>query len=90
MMGAWFQQDRCVEFLVESVGLTLADAWRQCSEIPAAMMGLKLPKLAPGEEASFVLAHWDKGLVLDQAVHFGQPVLEAPIRPSASGDGYNR
>lgn len=70
--GAWFQQDRCVEWLVQHLGLSLPEAWLRCSEHPAAVAGLELPRLEPGQEASFVLAHWDSGLVIDQAVHCGR------------------
>lgn len=82
LMGAWFQQDRCVEVLVDQLGMTLPEAWRQCSEVPAAAFGIDLPELVPGAEASFVLAHWDDGLVLDQSVQLGEPYLETPIRPT--------
>ncbi len=70
--GAWFQQDRCVEWLVQNLGLSLPEAWLRCSEHPAAAAGLALPRPEPGQEASFVLAHWDSGLVIDQAVHCGR------------------
>ena len=86
MMGAWFQQDRCVEFLVEKVGLSFLDAWRQCSEMPAGLAGIELPSLAAGQEASFVLARWRDGLVIEQAVHFGVPYLQWPVRPGSPAE----
>lgn len=81
LAGGWFQQDRSVEFLVREAGFTFLDAWDQCSRVPARSIGLTLPSLAEGEEASFVLARWDDGLVIEQAVHAG---LAEPV---ADGDG---
>jgi len=82
LAGAWFQLDRSVEWLVETQKLSLHEAWRQCSEVPAAILGEALPTLEAGAEASFVLARWDEGLVIEQSVHGGISYLEAPIRPS--------
>ena len=80
--GAWFQQDRCVEWLVQNLGLSLPAAWERCSAHPAAVAGLELPRPEAGQEARFVLAHWDEGLVIDQAVHLGTPYLTEPGRPT--------
>jgi len=82
LAGAWFQLDRSVEWLVETQGLSLREAWRYCSDIPAEILGEKLPNIEAGEEASFVLARWDKGLVIEQTVHAGIPYLKDPIRPT--------
>lgn len=71
LAGGWFQQDRSVEFLVREAGFTFLEAWDQCSRVPARAVGLTLPSVAEGEEASFVLARWDDGLVIEQAVHAG-------------------
>lgn len=82
LAGAWFQLDRGVEFLVRNVGLSLPEAWRLCSEVPARLSGLTLPTFDPGQEASFVLARMDdEGLLLEQCVHHGEPYLDRPIRP---------
>ncbi len=75
LCGAWFQIDRAVEFLTTDIGLPWRDAWRCCSTIPAAALGLELPVPAAGAEASFVLARWEDGLVLEQCVHLGRPYL---------------
>jgi N-acetylglucosamine-6-phosphate deacetylase len=75
LFGAWFQQDHNVEFLVRELGFSLVDAWRQCSIVPANIIGIKLPELACGEEASFVLAAWNDGLVLEQCIHNGLEYL---------------
>jgi N-acetylglucosamine-6-phosphate deacetylase len=80
LAGAWFQADRAIEVLVRTQGLTLPEAWRFCSELPASIIGETLPAIEVGEEASFVIARWDDGLLLEQSVHHGQPYLEAPIR----------
>ncbi len=82
LSGAWFQIDRGVDFLVSRLGMALPEAWRLCSQTPARILGIDLPDLTAGSEASFVLARWDDGLVLDQCVHRGQPYLEAPLRPN--------
>ena len=71
LAGGWFQQDRSVEFLVREAGFTFLEAWDQCSRVPARAVGLTLPSMAEGEEASFVLARWDDGLVIEKAVHAG-------------------
>jgi N-acetylglucosamine-6-phosphate deacetylase len=82
LSGAWFQIDRSVEFLVSQLGLSLPAAWNLCSRTPAALAGIDLPEPAEGEEASFVLARWDEGLVLDQCVHRGSPCLSEPWHPT--------
>ena len=55
LAGAYFQQNRCVEFLTEKCGFDLIDSWKMCSVYPAAIAGIKLPELKAGEEASFVI-----------------------------------
>ncbi len=85
LSGAWFQLDAGVEFLVRHLGFDLPAAWRLCSQIPARIAGIDLPDLSAGSEASFVVAHWDDGLVLDQCVHGGEPYLAAPLRARAEG-----
>ncbi len=86
LAGAWFQLDRGVEFLVKEVNMPFLEAWNQCSRIPAAFIGLELPKPEVGQEASFVLAHWHNGVVIDQAVHLGKAYLKKPIRPTLTAD----
>ncbi len=71
LAGGWFQQNRSVEFLVREAGFSFPEAWDQCSRVPARAVGLVLPEIAEGEEASFVLAHWKEGVVIGQAVHAG-------------------
>ena len=78
LAGGWFQQDRSVEFLVKECGFTFLEAWDQCSRLPAQAIGIRLPELAEGEEASFVMARWDDGLVIERAVHGG---IEEPVSP---------
>lgn len=78
LAGGWFQQDRSVEFLVRECGFTFLEAWEQCSRVPAQAIGIRLPELAVGEEASFVMARWDDGLVIERAVHGG---IEEPVSP---------
>lgn len=82
LAAAWFQLDRSVEFLVSQIGLSLPEAWNQCSRIPAELIGIDLPEPAAGEEASFVLARWEEGLVLEQSVHRGENYLTEPWRPT--------
>jgi len=81
LAGAWFQLDRSVEWLVETQGLSLREAWRYCSEIPAGILGEELPNIEAGSEASFVLARWNEGLIIEQSVHLGTAYLVSPIRP---------
>ncbi len=85
LAGAWFQLDRSVEWLVQTQGLTLHEAWRLCSEIPARILGEPLPEIEVGAEASFVLARWDQGLIIEQSVHNGQAYLDTPSRPTDCG-----
>ncbi|MFP4027957.1 MAG: hypothetical protein ACLFWL_09215 [Candidatus Brocadiia bacterium] len=82
LSGAWFQLDRNVEFLISRGGLSFHAAWDLCSRSPPALAGIELPELQPGAEASFILAHWDDGLVLDQSAHQGQPYLSEPWHPT--------
>ena len=55
LAGAWFQLDRCVEFLQTRCALPLEDAWRLCSIVPANIVGFDLPMLQEGNEATFVI-----------------------------------
>ena len=71
-----------MEFLVRELGMSFTEAWEQCSTIPARMIGERLPGIEAGEEASFVLARWDDGLVIEQSVHLGVPYLKSPIQPT--------
>lgn len=61
LSGSSCQQDRCVEFLVNDVNFSFESAWQQCSTIPANIVGIKLPELKAGEEATFVQAHFSEG-----------------------------
>jgi N-acetylglucosamine-6-phosphate deacetylase len=81
LAGAWHQVDRCVERLCE-LGWSLADAWRQASDVPAKVMGIPLPKIAAGEPAEFVQSRWtDNGLSLEQVVVMGEEILMEPVHP---------
>ena len=78
LAGAWFQNNRSVEFLVNQVGLDFESAWRLCSEIPARRMDISLPSLEPGDEATFVLARFENGsLTVEQSVFFGKEYLSS-------------
>lgn len=70
LAGAWYQNNHSVEFLVNQVGLDLPTAWRLCSTIPAKLLGIQLPQLQPGDEATFVQAHFNK-----QTLHIEQSVF---------------
>ena len=59
LAGAWFQQNRCVDFLCGRCGLELEEAWRLCSVTPARLAGISLPMLKENEEATFVV--WANG-----------------------------
>lgn len=73
LAGAWHQLDRGVAFLVNEVGLPFEDAWRMCSTVPAERIGLDLPRLRPGDEATFVVAWLDDGqLHIDKTVFRGR------------------
>ena len=55
LAGAWFQQDRCVEYLTGRCGVAFEAAWKLCSVTPAALAGIDLPDLSEGAEATFVV-----------------------------------
>ena len=81
LAGAWHQLDRGVERLCE-LGWTLSAAWRQASVVPAAIIGLELPRIEAGALAEFVLARWDgKALELQQVVAAGAQILDRPVHP---------
>lgn len=72
LAGSSCQQDSCVNFLMKKLGFSLLDAWRQCSLIPAAVMGIKLPEIKVGGEASFVLVHEvENSAVIEKTVIMG-------------------
>jgi len=81
LAGAWHQLDRGVERLCE-LGWSLAASWRQASIVPAAVIGLELPRLEEGMLAEFVLARWDgEALQLEQVVAAGEEILDGPVHP---------
>ena len=81
LAGAWHQLDRGVERLCE-LGWRLEDAWRQASAVPAAIIGLALPRIEVGALAEFVLARWDgQALELQQVVAGGEEILDGSIHP---------
>lgn len=59
LAGAWFQMDRCVEFLTQQCGIDFLTAWQMASVNPAKIAGIALPMLNCGEEASFVVYQTD-------------------------------
>ena len=69
LAGAWFQQNRSVQFLVEKCGLPLETAWKLCSVYPARIAGLTLPLLKAGEEASFVIV---RGCKVEKTIFMGE------------------
>ncbi|NMA19247.1 MAG: hypothetical protein GX927_01605 [Lentisphaerae bacterium] len=77
LAGAWYQNNRSVEFLVNQVGLNFLDAWKLCSTIPAKLIDIELPQLQPGDEATFVQARFDKQtLHIEQSVFCGKNHLD--------------
>jgi len=60
LAGAWFQLDRCVEFLTKKCGVDFETAWKLCSVVPASLVGADLPVLAEGDEATFVVYDHDR------------------------------
>ncbi len=72
LMGAWFQLDHGVEFLVKNLNMSFEDAWRQCSEIPAKVAGIKLPEIKVGEKADFVIARWQDELIIEKSIFNGK------------------
>jgi N-acetylglucosamine-6-phosphate deacetylase len=80
LAGNWFQADRCVERMCE-LGWSLAAAWRQQSAIPAAVIGLKLPTLAAGQPAEFIISRYSLpgGLRIEQVVDMGKELLTQPV-----------
>ncbi len=83
LAGAWFQNNRSVEYLVNRIGIEFETAWKLCSTIPAQLIGIDLPDLSPGAEASFVQAEFTDGeLHLHQVVFCGQEI-GAPKEPSS-------
>jgi N-acetylglucosamine-6-phosphate deacetylase len=66
LCGAWFQMDKCVDFLVRELDLDFVEAWRMCSRVPAKIIGLDLPEIKTGSECDFVIASWDDGIVFEE------------------------
>lgn len=72
LAGAWFQNNRGVEFLVNQVGLCFEDAWRLCSTTPARIANIDLPDLRAGSEATFVQARFQDGkLTIEKTLLLG-------------------
>ena len=55
LAGAYFQQNRCVEFLTQKCKIDFETAWKMCSVYPAQTAGIDLPMLKAGDEATFVV-----------------------------------
>lgn len=73
LAGAWFQNNRSVEFLVNQVGIDFENAWKLCSKIPAKLMNIKLPDLKIGSEATFVIARFtNQKLQIEQSIFCGK------------------
>lgn len=66
LSGAWFQMDRCVEFLARELDFSFVDAWRMCSRVPAKIAGIDLPEIKEGNECDFVIASWKDGIVFEE------------------------
>ncbi len=78
LAGAWFQNNRSVEFLVNKVGLDFVQAWKLCSLAPASLAGIELPQLRTGDEATFVQARFENDhLKIEQSVFLGREYLTA-------------
>jgi N-acetylglucosamine-6-phosphate deacetylase len=76
LAGAWFQNNHSVEFLINQVGLDLPEAWRLCSTTPAKLIGIKLPQLQLGDEATFVQARFkEQKLLLEKSLFRGKDHL---------------
>lgn len=72
LAGSSCQQNTCVNFLMQKLDFSFIDAWRQCSLIPAASLGIKLPEIKVGEEASFVICREENNAaVIDRTVIMG-------------------
>ncbi len=77
LAGAWFQNNRSVEFLINNVGLSFEEAWKMCSITPARLMDIELPTLKQGQEATFVLANFtQQQLTIEQSVFCGKEYCE--------------
>ena len=73
LSGAWFQLNRGVEFLIQNSGMSFVEAWKQCSLVPAEIIGIKLPAIKVGEEASFVIADYKNDKIeIKHSVHNGK------------------
>lgn len=77
LAGAWFQNNKSVEFLVNEVGISFEEAWRLCSVTPAKLLNIELPQIQKNEEASFVLANFcNEKLHIMQSVFCGQEYID--------------
>jgi N-acetylglucosamine-6-phosphate deacetylase len=73
LAGAWFQNNRSVEFLINNIGLNFEEAWKMCSITPARLMDIDLPSLNEGQEATFVLANFTRRqLTIEQSIFCGK------------------
>ena len=73
LAGSSCQQNTCVNFLMRKLGFSFLEAWRQCSVIPAAGIGIRLPEIKVGEEASFVIVReGEQEAIIDRTVFMGR------------------
>ena len=58
---------------MRKLGFSFLEAWRQCSVIPAAGIGIRLPEIKVGEEASFVIVReGEQEAIIDRTVFMGR------------------
>ena len=77
LAGAWFQNNRSVEYLVNNQLADFETAWQMCSTIPAALCGIGLPQLRCGDEASFVIAKFEnRRLEIGKTVFRGREFID--------------
>lgn len=78
LAGAYFQNDRSVEYLVNNSIVDFKTAWKMCSIIPAEICGITLPDITVGAEASFVISRFENGkLNILKTIFCGREYLPA-------------
>ncbi|PCJ60519.1 MAG: hypothetical protein COA79_08070 [Planctomycetota bacterium] len=82
LAASWHQLDKGVEVLC-NLGWSLADAWRQCSEVPANQFNIKTDRIEEGASANFVLSKYSEasGLVLEKVLFKGEEIIPTPVNP---------
>ena len=61
LAGSWTFTDRCVDNVIRFAGVSLSEAIDMASARPRELLGMPVPRLAPGQPAELITFEWEPG-----------------------------